>query len=1418
MNKKIKYITGTAILLASLLMLSCKGMFSQKIEEPSSKDGKTYLTLKVNNSRQAYRTLASDKNLTFDITQFTDFSLIGKHESEEAKSLFEAASYSVLPQKIEIMSGQWEFNLYAKYKGIQFSDAGKSQYIMKGRENSISFTLKPVEEFGGCDISFTLTDSQVSKVEVTLKSSSDEKIILDKSPLQISENNGAKTVSFKRNMASESERLSSGRYYAKFDFYTGQEGPKGYALLNEYESYLIITAAFTTSANITLDFNELYTITYKYITDSGEAVELVDAESFALASNSFVPFYYSKGSEITLPEAKQNKKIFLGWKNSDGQPIEKIEKGSSGNLVLTAEFMDPVLYVSGTGDDPTGDGSEENPFESIDKACEKIIEVGTADAEWTIYIVGDVTGPYRDNLNTGESPRKAGDRRYTRDFGRSIIPAELTLEHAKSILITGYHQPSDPSDYPQDMINRGLLEVSSTSYGVGPALSIDTEVPVTITNVKLTNARNDMSNGNTNNESLYNQGGGLGIGANSTVYLGNNVYIEHNKAKYGGGIYNAGTLYIYGSACIGDKTLTKVANGYVYNKDDDNDFKSSNEYSQGGGVYNIGKLYLGYTRYISESDNEPLEWTGGMYRSYGYTSSGGGIYITGNSTAVMNSGTIAYNDGQATGGGVTINSGTFIMTGGTICHNSTGGGGGGVKVEPEGIFYFGGGTISANWATANGGGIFIDGSSSPKGKVFMYGEAVVGDKNKTTAPFAIISANQSDGQNATNGGGGGIYTSGYLYMGYSSYSDETDYTISPLTGGICYNYSSTTGNNSGGGGIYISSESNGSDTDARVRMNSGTIANNTASKGGALYLSGKRGIVLSGTASIASDLAHDIYTLSYPIYIKDTLEKFSSSKPVYITSSCDDKKTKYYNNEPVLSLASNATISSLSDVKEKFAMIPLIATETGIVTNWDIGNDGKVVQRIGNLYVSSSEKGGSDTNDGLSASTPLATLSAAIAKMNNETTDYTITLNGELVGPQKIETPEGKSKILANSIKIIGKNTSNNSSYAPTDILNGNNAGSALTINTTVPVTLNGVMVKNGKGTTRDSKIIGGGILLEEEAYVSLENNSRIIENTTYDGTSTSGYGAGIYVSKNAKLYLNSSSIVADNIGTSYGAGIYVAEDGFVKLIKGSGCYIKNNTFDERFKQSGQSVAVKGGGIYLENGATLEMQGGYVQDNTANTTGSSIGRGSGIYVSESAVFKISGSATVSLPNDVYLKGNVPVQVPDGLTLSLRARLTPGTYPSATATEDTVLVIKAAGVSATLSGCFEITPQTISGDEKQYWALDNDGKMVKKVGMGLTVSIPSGNDIEVSISDGNDDPIEGGTHLTGGSTLVFTITDQTIFSNCKWKVDGEEQTTSNEYSLSVNTSNWAPGTYVVYLEAQDKDGKYYSYTAQIKVGN
>lgn len=1414
MNKKIKYITGTAILLASLLILSCKGIFSQKYEEPSSKDGKTYLTLKVNNSRQSYRTLASDKILTFDITQFTDFSLIGKHESEEAKSLFEAASYSELPQKIEIMSGQWEFNLYAKYKGIQFTDAGKSQYIMKGRENSISFTLKPVEEFGGCDISFTLTDSQVSKVEVTLKSSSDGKIILDKSPLQISENNGAKTVSLKRNMASESERLSSGRYYAKFDFYTGQEGPKGYALLNEYESYLIITAAFTTSANITLDFNELYTITYKYITDSGEAVELVDAENFALGSNSFVPFYYSKGSEITLPEAKQNKKIFLGWKNSDGQSIETIEKGSSGNLEFTAEFMDPVLYVSGTGDDPTGDGSEENPFESIDKACEKIIEVGTPDAEWTIYIVGDVTGPH-------ESDLKAGERRdgavVNKDYGRSVIPETLTLSHAKSILLMGFNG-LDENDIPKDKINRGLAS-TSTNYDTGTALGISTEVPVTIKNLLITGGRTATTNGNSDNDTFFTYGGGMHVKAGSTVILDDGTLIEKNEAKYGGGVYNAGTLYLIGTACIGDKNATSLAVRGSY------DTCSNESTYAGGGLYNVGTLYLG-------TDEKAL--TGGIYYNCGLTIWGGGIYNTDNGTVIMKSGNIAYNDGQETCGGIEIVSGSLTMTGGSIHHNSTGGKGGGVLLKPGAIFNFGGGTISANWATGGGGGVFIDSSESSPSIMYMYGTAVIGDKTKTSAPES------REGANGTNGNGAGICVNGgRLYMGYKSYTSESDNEPVDLNGGIYYNYCSSTNNDSKGGGIYASGsqgQPKSSDSaNAYVRIHSGTIANNYADQGSAICTpNGAHPLVIGGSVKIpsGSEHKHDVFIYSNynRLFIEDSLEAITADDPIYITLS-DAGGTTYntsYNSSSGLMLAQNATIESLGDVIDKFAVTPLVNKKNGIVTQWTIDPEtGKAVQNKTTLYVASN---GSDSNTGLTSNSSLASISKVIEKinaLNDEKMDYTIEINGEILGPQTIVDTSETEKIKANSISVTGKNTS---SANLADIINANlgenETGSALTIDTKVPVTLYYIGITGGHGNEIGSgtaaRIAGGGLYIRNNATVSLEGKTHIYENTNFYGSTTvSGTGGGIYVGENAMLHILGSGVeVRENKGTHYGAGIYIADGAYVKISEAAN--IKDNSFDEHFKQNEQAVSTLGGGIYLANNATLEMTNGTVSGNTANTTGSALGRGNGVFVSGTAsspaTFKMGKSACIGIENDIFLQNNVPITIISSLTTysTVPGIITPENYPSTDSEEITLLtVVPGSSVSISNAASYlKITPQSISGGEKQYWYLNSTGKLAKQTGMGITVTINPGltNDITVSVTQ-NGTAVQDSIHLTAGAPLTFTATEG--FASYKWTLDGEEKGTGNTLTLA-STDTPSVGSYDLYLEAKDSNGKYYSYTAQIRV--
>ena len=982
MNKKIKYIAGTAFLLATLLIVSCKGMVSQKNEEPSSQDEKTYLTLQVNNRRQTYRTLAYDKNQAFEIEKFTDFVLAGKYENEEAKNLFEAASYSDLPQKIEITSGQWEFSLYAKYNNIEFSDEGKSQYIMKGKENSISFTLKPVEEFGGCDISFTLTDSQVSKVEVTLKSSSDGTIILDKSPLQISENNGAKTVSFKRSMASESERLASGRYYARFDFYTGQEGPKGYALLNEYESYLIITAAFTTSANIALDFNELYTITYKYMTDEGAEVELVDAANFALGSNSFIPFYYSKGSEITLPEAKQNKKIFLGWKKQDSEEyISEIKATDQTNFTLVAQIAEPVLYVSEDGDDSIDSNDKgftsANPLKTIEAACKQLKQFCESDFDWTIYINGEVTGiPTGSGTNSTYGPIIISDEE-NEEYG-------ITPDHAKSITITGMNgRGADGSILagtedtshniiePVDILNRGSTGSGRTS----PVLSINTTVPVTITNLKITGGNGE-------------NGGGIFIKEGATVSIGDGVLITQNRSIRGGAIFNQGTLFIYGTAILGKIDATDYAS-------DDSSQNDTNS-SYGGGIYNgdtaatvatttiIAKLYLGYK--LSDDGVTPVkeELKGGIY--YCWANSGGGIYNAIKSLVYLDSGTIQYNGVKNYGGGLYNNDASRLeMTGGKIIKNSASqtssvmNGGGVCNDYLNSVFIMSGGLINENraWCTGTGTSNGQGGGVFNGGKMFMYGTAVIGNKE------ASASATEASCGNKANIGGGiyNDYTTdrrGYLYIGYEPDTDGITPKEADFSGGIYNNYSkvNSNGNNKDGGGAIYSTAFPPKYGDVRIAkgtiaynstedyggaycgkeiiITGGSILNNSAGKkGGAIYLKDNTTSTLSIGGSVQipytgteetgyqNDICPSVYSKTYftKIKILSALTNHSASNQLRITPE------NYHEGIQLITIDSAAETDYATELP-KFVLTPEIHTEYNTRADWEFTDSGELHSRI----------------------------------------------------------------------------------------------------------------------------------------------------------------------------------------------------------------------------------------------------------------------------------------------------------------------------------------------------------------------------------------------------------------------------------------------------------------------------------------
>ena len=1415
--KKNLWLIALAFLLASCSNLLNQNSSSSSSESKSN-DGNTYLVVdKAAFQRAASSAREAATNLSptqedLKVENLKNIKITVKLASGESKTLLEVDAYENLADyKIPVEEGTWDYTLSAMLKDVPYSGTTRKE-IKKGLVNTISFKLSSDIHYGKLSLIVSWLNaeenSNANKIIATLKDAEQTKTIATK--IIEDEDIIQKSAAIIFDKDSNGSELPGGVYYLSLVFYNEYTVKP----LNTTEYYVNIAEGITTKATLKVNLKETFNVIYH--DNDGQ---LKDGEVKTLK-------FSMLSDEITLPQMTRAGYFWGGWyKNADfsGDPITKITPSTiaATDFNIYAKWKSPVLYVSGTGDDTTGDGTEDKPFETIERACEAIIatdaKYNPQYMDWTIYIMGDVTGKH-------DSDKKAGERRtgtqVASDYGRSVIPSELTLANAKSILLMGING-LDENDIPKDKINRGLAS-TSTNYDTGTALGISTEVPVTIKNLLITGGRTATTNGNSDNDTFFTYGGGMHVKAGSTVILDDGTLIEKNTARYGGGVYNAGTLYLIGTACIGDKNATSLAVRGSY------DTCSNESTYAGGGLYNVGTLYLG-------TDEKAL--TGGIYYNCGLTIWGGGIYNTDNGTVIMKSGNIAYNDGQETCGGIEIVSGSLTMTGGSIHHNSTGGKGGGVLLKPGAIFNFGGGTISANWATGGGGGVFIDSSESSPSIMYMYGTAVIGDKTKTSAPES------REGANGTNGNGAGICVNGgRLYMGYKSYTSESDNEPVDLNGGIYYNYCSSTNNDSKGGGIYASGsqgQPKSSDSaNAYVRIHSGTIANNYADQGSAICTpNGAHPLVIGGSVKIpsGSEHKHDVFIYSNynRLFIEDSLEAITADDPIYITLS-DAGGTTYntsYNSSSGLMLAQNATIESLGDVIDKFAVTPLVNKKNGIVTQWTIDPEtGKVVQNSSTFYVASVAKNGSDSNTGLASNSPLASITKAIEKINeldNENKDYTIEINGEILGPQTIADTSETEKIKANSIYITGKNTS---SANLADIINANlgenETGSALTIDTKVPVTLYYIGITGGHGkeigSGTDARIAGGGLYIRNNATVSLEGKTHIYENTNFYGSTTvSGAGGGIYVGENAMLHILGSGVeVRENKGTHYGAGIYVADGAYVKISEAA--KIKDNSFDEHFKQNGQAVSTLGGGIYLANNATLEMTNGTVSGNTANPTGSTLGRGNGVFVSGTAgspaTFKMGKSACIGIENDIFLQNNVPITIISSLTTysTVPGIITPENYPSTDSEEITLLtVVPGSSVSISNAASYlKITPQSISGGEKQYWYLNSTGKLAKQTGMGITVTINPGltNDIAVSVTQ-NGTAVQDSIHLTAGAPLTFTATEG--FASYKWTLDGEEKGTGNTLTLA-STDTPSVGSYDLYLEAKDSIGKYYSYTAQIRV--
>lgn len=255
---------------------------------------------------------------------------------------------------------------------------------------------------------------------------------------------------------------------------------------------------------------------------------------------------------------------------------------------------------------------------------------------------------------------------------------------------------------------------------------------------------------------------------------------------------------------------------------------------------------------------------------------------------------------------------------------------------------------------------------------------------------------------------------------------------------------------------------------------------------------------------------------------------------------------------------------------------------------------------------------------------PLATLQNAvdkIASFGNGAVDYKIYVSGTLA-PSKLELPATLNS-KARSLEICGLDPLDDGT--PVSAIDADGSGTALTVLTSVPVTLENIKITGGNNT------LGGGICVASGADVTLKENAVVADNKA-------SFGGGVYVAGNftldggtigdASAEEHATDVLYSNKAGEKGGGLAFASTGKVTFKKGVVAYNYSKrgggiatSFDVRSDSSrldfkGGEVRyncagpyddfVLGGGLFLK-GCKFYFTGGKVHHNYAGDGGGGIG-------------------------------------------------------------------------------------------------------------------------------------------------------------------------------------------------------------------
>ena len=283
--------------------------------------------------------------------------------------------------------------------------------------------------------------------------------------------------------------------------------------------------------------------------------------------------------------------------------------------------------------------------------------------------------------------------------------------------------------------------------------------------------------------------------------------------------------------------------------------------------------------------------------------------------------------------------------------------------------------------------------------------------------------------------------------------------------------------------------------------------------------------------------------------------------------------------------------------------------------------------------------GSNTTGDG-SIAHPFASITKALETLNGEGRNCTIYVYGTIK-----ECLEISSSVKASTLNIKGSTT-----LEPIQtIIDGNNAGTVLSITASFPVTIENITIQKGSGER------GGGVFIENNATL----NKCIIQNCK-----ATRNGGGIYVSGGADII---SCTIENNESTSQsGGGICV--------VGTSGTFIDTCTIQ------GNTANYLGGGIYNEGACTLEggTISGNISTNDTNTNG---------ILCDSGTFTLKGNApSFGTTDKIYLKSGKTIKLDSSFSASGNvATITPESYTN----PSSIRILEGENVS-TLYNKFSIT--------------------------------------------------------------------------------------------------------------------------------